>query len=93
MKIKPLNDKIVIKRFTEEQKNGLYIPESSQEKKNIGEVIAVGKGKIENNQLVPLDVNVGDIVIFGSYSGNEVEIEKEKFVILRESDLLAILDK
>ena len=95
MKIRPLYDRIVVKRIeTQEQmQGGLYIPDSAKEKPQEGEVVAVGKGKrLEDGKVVPLDVQVGDRILFGKYSGSEVKLEDKEYLILREEDVLAILD-
>lgn len=94
MNIKPLGDKVVIKAMVQEQKtkSGIVIPDTaSKEKPQQGEVIAVGTGKIENGQKFPLEVAVGDNILFSKYAGNEVEIDGEKVLILSERDILAIL--
>jgi len=95
MKIRPLHDRVVIKRMEEEKTSpgGIVIPDSATEKPIKGEVVAVGNGKIqENGKAQPLDVKVGDIVLFGKYSGTEVKIGKDELVVMKEDDIMAILD-
>lgn len=93
MQIQPLNDRIIVFRVEPEEKtdSGLYIPENAKEKPQEGLVIAVGTGKFINNQFVPLDVKVGDKILFGKYSGTEVEVEGETLLILREDEIFAKL--
>ncbi|MDI1450327.1 co-chaperone GroES [Polyangium sp. 6x1] len=93
MKIRPLHDRIVVKRLASETqtKGGIIIPDSAKEKPIEGRVVAVGNGKLlRDGKLRPLDIKVGDVVLFGKYAGNEVKIDGEDFVLLREDDLLAI---
>ncbi|HTE51849.1 MAG TPA: co-chaperone GroES [Kofleriaceae bacterium] len=95
MKIRPLHDRVLIKRLDEESKTtgGLYIPDSAKEKPIQGKVVAVGSGKRDKNgKLVALDVKAGDKVLFSKYSGNEVKIDGDEHLIMREEDLLAVLD-
>ena len=94
MNIRPLHDRIVVKRIEEEVEKtagGLFIPDSAKEKPQEGEVIAVGAGKREKGERIPLDVNVGDRVLFGKYSGSEIKIDGEELLILREEEILAKL--
>jgi chaperonin GroES len=96
LKIRPLHDRIVIKRVQEEEKTagGLYIPEAAKEKPVEGEVIAVGSGKVlEDGKTRPLDVKVGDRILFGKYSGTEIKIGGEEHLILREEEVLGIIQK
>ena len=96
MKIKPLHDKILIKRVTEEDKTkgGIIIPDSAKEKPLEGKVIAVGQGKVsEDGRTTPLAVKAGDRVLFGKYSGTEIKIDGEDHLILREDDILGIIEK
>ena len=96
MNIRPLQDRILVKRVQEEEKTkgGLFIPDSAKEKPVEGEVIAVGNGKVlEDGKVRPLDVKAGDIVLFGKYSGSEVKLNGEEHLILREEDVLAIIEK
>jgi chaperonin GroES len=95
MKIRPLHDRIVVKRLESETttKGGIIIPDSAKEKPIEGRVVAVGNGKLlKDGKLRPLEVQVGDVVLFGKYSGNEVKIDGEGFVLLREDDLLAVTE-
>jgi chaperonin GroES len=91
--LKPLADRVVVKVSTEEEKTkgGIFLPDTAKEKPQEGEVIAVGPGrKLENGNVVPPEVSVGDRVIFAKYGGTEVKINEEEYLILRESDILAI---
>ena len=95
MKIRPLHDRVVIKRMEEEKASpgGIIIPDSATEKPIKGEVIAVGNGKIQDNGKVqPLDVKVGDTVLFGKYSGTEVKIDSDELVVMKEDDIMAVID-
>jgi chaperonin GroES len=89
----PLHDRVVVKRIEEKEsvKGGIIIPDSAKEKQQEGEVIAVGSGKREKGELIPLDVKVGDRVLFGKYSGTEIKIDDEDLLILREEEILAKL--
>jgi chaperonin GroES len=89
----PLHDRVVVKRIEEKEsiKGGIIIPDSAKEKQQEGEVIAVGPGKREKGELHPLDVKVGDRVLFGKYGGTEIKIEDEELLILREEEILAKL--
>ncbi len=94
MKIRPLQDRILVKRVQEEEKTkgGIIIPDTAKEKPQEGEVVAVGPGKrSDDGQIHPLEVKAGDKVLFGKYSGSEVKIEGEEFVILREEEILGII--
>jgi chaperonin GroES len=96
MKIRPLYDRIVVKRIDEQEttRSGIIIPDSAQEKPQEAEVIAVGHGKrLEDGKLVALDVKVGDRILFGKYSGNEIRLDDEEYLIMREDDILGVLDK
>jgi chaperonin GroES len=95
MKIRPLYDRIVVKRIEqkEQMQGGLYIPDSAKEKPQEGEVVAVGKGKrLENGSLVPLDVQAGDRILFGKYSGSDIKLDGDEFLIMREDEVLGILE-
>jgi chaperonin GroES len=95
MKIRPLYDRIVVKRIedTEQMKGGLYIPDSAKEKPQEGEVVAVGKGKrLEDGKVVSLDVQVGDRILFGKYSGSDIKLDGDEFLIMREDEVLGIID-
>ncbi len=89
----PLHDRVIVKRIEEKEtvKGGIIIPDSAKEKPQEGEITAVGAGKREKGERVPLDVNVGDRVLFGKYSGSEIKIEGEEYLILREEEILAKL--
>ena len=93
VELSPLAGRVVIKALeeTETMRGGLYIPDTAKEKPQQGEVIAVGPGRFEKDKRVPMDVKVGDKVLYGKYSGTEVTIEGEQYLILRESDVLAIV--
>lgn len=96
MKIRPLQDRILIKRLEEEEKTkgGIIIPDTAKEKPMEGKVVAVGKGKVqENGKVLPLDVKVGDRVLFAKYAGADVKIEGEDHLILREEEILGIIEK
>jgi chaperonin GroES len=96
MKIRPLHDRIIVKRVQEEEKTkgGIIIPDTAKEKPLEGEVIAVGNGKLlDDGKLRPLDVKKGDRVLFTKYSGSEVKIDGEEHLILREEDILGVLEK
>src|SRR6202790_5218052 len=95
MQIRPLYDRVVVRRIEEKEQmqGGLYIPDSAKEKPQEGEVAAVGKGKrLEDGKLVPLDVQVGDRILFGKYSGSDIKIDGEEYMIMREDEVLGILD-
>jgi len=91
--ITPLHDRVIVKRIEEKEsvKGGIIIPDSAKEKPMEGEIIAAGPGKREKGELHPLDVKVGDRVLFGKYSGTEIKIEDEELLILREEEILAKL--
>ena len=93
--IRPLYDRIVVKRIDEQEttRNGIVIPDSAQEKPQEGEIVAVGKGKrLEDGAIVALDVKAGDRILFGKYSGNEIKLEGIEYIIMREDDVLGVLD-
>ncbi len=95
MQLRPLADHIVVKVVNSEEKTkgGLYLPDTAQEKPQEGEVVAVGSGKIlDNGQKLPMEVKVGDRIIFSKYSGSEISLDGEKFVIFSERDVLAVID-
>ena len=94
MKIRPLHDRIVVKRIEEQETthSGIVIPDSAKEKPQEGEVMAVGSGKrLDDGKLVVLDVKVGDRILFGKYSGNEITLESTEYIIMREDDVLGVL--
>ena len=93
MKIRPLHDRVIVKRLEAETKSagGIVIPDTAAEKPVRGEILAVGKGKIlEDGKVRPLDVKVGDTVLFGKYSGTEVKIDGQEMVVMREEDVMAV---
>jgi chaperonin GroES len=96
MKIRPLYDRIVVKRIEEQEtvRGGIIIPDSAKEKPQEGEVIAVGKGKRneKDGTLVPLDVQVGDRILFGKYSGSDIKLDGDEYMIMREDEVLGVLD-
>ncbi|RUM89945.1 MAG: co-chaperone GroES [Thermodesulfatator sp.] len=95
MKIRPLHDRILVQRLEEEEKTkgGIIIPDTAKEKPIEGKVVAVGNGKMmENGEVKPLDVKVGDKVLYGKYAGTEVKIGGEEFLIMREDDVLGIIE-
>jgi chaperonin GroES len=95
MKIRPLQDRVIVKRIAEEEKTkgGIIIPDTAKEKPQEGKIIAVGKGKAnDDGKITPLDVKVGDKVLFGKYSGSEIKIDGEEHVIMREEDILGVLE-
>src|SRR5512133_4245767 len=96
MNIRPLYDRIVVKRLEQDEvmQGGLYIPDTAKEKPQEAEVVAVGKGKrLEDGKLVPLDVQVGDRILFGKYSGSDIKLDGEEYLIMREDEVLGILDQ
>ena len=95
MKIRPLHDRILVKREEEQdtKKGRIIIPDTAKEKPQEGKVIAVGTGKVmEDGKKIPLDVKAGDRILFGKYSGSEVKVEDEEYLILREEDVLGIIE-
>ncbi|HUZ45014.1 MAG TPA: co-chaperone GroES [Terriglobia bacterium] len=95
MKLRPLHDRILIKRVEEKEtvKGGIIIPDTAKEKPQEGEVVAVGAGKkTEDGKLIPLDVKAGDRVLFGKYSGNDIKIDGQEYLILREDEILGVLE-
>ena len=95
MKIRPLHDRVVIKRMEEERTSpgGIVIPDTAAEKPVRGEVVAVGNGKLlENGEIRPLDLKAGDQVLFGKYSGTEVKVEGEDLLVMREEDVMAVIE-
>jgi len=96
MKLKPLNDRVVVKRIEEEERTagGIIIPDTAKEKPIQGEVLAVGTGKLmEDGSRRPLDVKAGDRVLFGKYAGTDIKIEGEELLIMREDDILAVIER
>jgi chaperonin GroES len=95
MNIRPLYDRIVVKRIEEQEQKvgGLFIPDSAKEKPQEGEVVAVGKGKrLEDGKVIPLDVQVGNRILFGKYSGSDIKLDQDEYLIMREDEVLGILD-
>jgi len=95
MKIRPLQDRVIVKRLEEEEKTkgGIIIPDTAKEKPQEGKVVAVGKGKVtEDGKVIPLDVKPGDKILFGKYSGTEIKIDGEEHLIMREEDILGIIE-
>ena len=95
MKIRPLYDRIVVKRIEQQEvmQGGLYIPDSAKEKPQEGEVVAVGKGKrLEDGKVIPLDVTPGDRILFGKYSGSDIKLDGEEYLIMREEEVLGIME-
>ena len=96
MKIRPLQDRVIVKRIAEEEKTkgGIIIPDTAKDKPMEGKVIAVGKGKVlEDGKIRPLDVKAGDRVLFAKYGGTEVKIDEEEHLIMREDDILGVIEK
>ena len=93
IKVRPLADRVVVKAVedTEQMRGGLYIPDTAKEKPQQGEVIAVGSGKFEDGKRIEMELKVGDKVLYGKYSGTEVTVDNEQYLILRESDVLAVV--
>jgi len=94
VKIRPLHDRVIVKRLEEEEKTkgGIIIPDTAKEKPQEGRVIAVGAGKREEGKLVPMDVKEGDKILFGKYSGAEIKLNGEEHLIMREEDILGIIE-
>lgn len=94
IKIRPLHDRVLIKRVLEEEKTrgGIIIPDSAKEKPQEGKVVAVGRGRLEDGKVIPLDVKAGDRILFSKYSGNEVKIGGEEHLILKEDEILGVLE-
>lgn len=95
MKVKPLGDRILVKRLEQEEKvkGGIIIPDTAKEKPQKGKVIAVGAGKVDDGVVTPLEVKVDDLILFGKYSGTEIKIEDEEYLIMREDDVLGIIEQ
>jgi chaperonin GroES len=95
MKVRPLHDRVIVKRVEEEEKTkgGIIIPDTAKEKPVEGKVIAVGDGKVaDDGKKIPLEVKAGDRILFGKYAGTEIQIEGEEHLIMREDDIIAIID-
>jgi chaperonin GroES len=96
MKVRPLHDRIIVQRIEEEEQRvgGIIIPDTAKEKPQQGKVIAVGKGKIEKDgKVTPLDVKAGDTVLFGKYAGQEIKVEGDEYLIMREEEVLGVIEK
>ncbi|MGI6680453.1 MAG: co-chaperone GroES [Bdellovibrionota bacterium] len=94
-KIRPLQDRLIVRRLDSEEKTsgGLYIPDSAKEKPQQGEVVAVGKGKVkEDGTVIPMDIKKGDKILFGKYSGSEIKLDGEELLIMREDEVLGVLE-
>jgi len=95
MKIRPLQDRVIVKRIAEEEKTkgGIIIPDTAKEKPQEGKIVAVGKGKVnDDGKLIPPEVKVGDKILFGKYSGSEIKLNGEEHLIMREEDILGIVE-
>lgn len=95
MKVRPLHDRIIVQRIDEgEQKvGGIIIPDTAKEKPQQGKVIAAGKGKIKDDgEVVPMDVKAGDLILFGKYSGQEIKLDGEEYLIMREDEVLGVIE-
>jgi chaperonin GroES len=95
MKIRPLHDRVIVKRIEEERKSagGIVIPDTAAEKPDQGEIVAVGKGKKdEQGKLIPIDVKVGDRVLFGKYSGQTVKVKGDELLVMREEDIMGVIE-
>ena len=95
MKIRPLHDRVIVKRIEEEKKSagGIVIPDTAAEKPEQGEILAVGKGKKgDNGKLIPIDVKVGDRVLFGKYSGQTVRVKGDELLVMREEDIMGVVE-
>ena len=95
MNVRPLHDRIIVQRLeeTEQKVGGIIIPDTAKEKPQQGKVIAVGKGKVKDDgKIIPLDVKAGDTILFGKYSGQEIKIEGDEYLIMREDEVLAVIE-
>ncbi|QSV46838.1 co-chaperone GroES [Geobacter benzoatilyticus] len=95
MKLRPLQDRILVKRIEEEQvtAGGIFIPDTAKEKPQRGEIVAVGNGKkTEDGKVIPVDLKVGDKVLFGKYAGTDIKVEGQDFLIMREDDILGVIE-
>ncbi|HEY6996496.1 MAG TPA: co-chaperone GroES [Phototrophicaceae bacterium] len=96
MKIRPLQDRVIVKRVEEDEKSkgGIIIPDTAKEKPQEGKVVAVGKGKLgDDGKVTPLDVKINDRILFGKYSGTEINFDGEEHLIMREEDILGVIEK
>jgi chaperonin GroES len=95
VKIRPLHDRVLVRRLEENEKTagGIYIPDTAKEKPSRGQVVAIGKGKIlEGGDIRPLDVKVGDTVLFGKYAGTEVKVAEQDYLVMREDDIMGVIE-
>ena len=94
-KIRPLHDRVIVKRIeeVEKTKGGIIIPDTAKEKPQEGRVVAVGPGRLEEGKVIPLDVKTGDKILFGKYSGAEIKLDGEEHLILREDDILGVIEE
>ncbi len=95
VKIRPLHDRVLVRRLEENEKTagGIYIPDTAKEKPSRGQVVAIGKGKIlEGGDVRPLDVKVGDTVLFGKYAGTEVKVAEQDYLVMREEDIMGVIE-
>ena len=95
MKIRPLHDRVIVKRLEEERKtaSGIVIPDTAAEKPDQGEVLAIGKGKVlDDGKVRPLDVKAGDKILFGKYSGQTVKVEGQEYLVIREEDIMGVIE-
>jgi chaperonin GroES len=94
-KIRPLHDRVIVKRIEEVEKTkaGIIIPDTAKEKPQEGKVVAVGPGRLEEGKVIPLDVKAGDKILFGKYSGTEIKLNGEEHLILREDDILGVIEE
>lgn len=94
-KIRPLHDRVIVKRMKEEEKTkgGIIIPDTAKEKPQEGTVIAVGSGKQDDDKVIPLDVRAGERILFGKYSGSEIKLDDDEYVMMREDDILGVIEK
>jgi chaperonin GroES len=94
LKVRPLHDRVIVKRIEEEEKTkgGIIIPDTAKEKPQEGRVVAVGAGKYEDGKVIPLDVKAGDKILFGKYSGAEIKLDGDDHLIMREDDILGIVE-
>lgn len=95
MSIRPLHDRVLVERLEQEEKTagGIIIPDTAKEKPQKGKVLAVGNGKTASGEIVPLDVKVGDIVLFGKWSGTEVVMDGKELLVMKESDIMGVIEK
>jgi chaperonin GroES len=94
MKIRPLGDRVIVKALEQKEvkKGGIIIPDTAKEKPQEGEIIAAGKGKVEDGKLIPMEVKVGDKILFGKYSGTEIKMDDKEYLIMHQDDILGIVE-